>query len=269
MKHPLQAFAVSCLLLLAVHNLAVAADWSLPSNPEAVVVELQFVAPAGDGDPRSDANAERSTLVLRLRRDGWYTVSEQAGKPLVGQLSEAEVQQLLGELVEKQQGLELKSATLSSQIERTGKATGKEWRIKNADTTVVRMNLTGGSHEFRCCAPELLRNRFPQVTELNRVCAIQRRLENLVAMARVGGKPEAERLAALATAEVQRQNGPAVTITAGDLLHVRGTAGDLRLSQFVVEPALRGESGTGVLVSVLETPGRSPQISLTILTSTL
>lgn len=269
MRHPLQAFAAACLLLLAVHTPTTAADWSLPSDPESIVVELQFVAPAPDGASASDATAGQSTLVLRLRRDGWYTVSEQVGKPLVGQLSEAEVRQLVGELVEQQRGLELKSASLSSQIERTGKATGKEWRIKNADTTVVRMNLTGGSHEFRCCAPELLRNRFPQVTDLNRVCAIQRRLENLVALARIGGRLEAERLAALATAEVQRQNGPAVTITAGDLLHVRGAAGDLRQSQFVVEPSLRGESGTGVLVSVLETPGRSPQISLTILNSTL
>lgn len=269
MKRQLRASAISVLLLLATRHLATAADWSLPSSPEAVVVELQFVAPAADGDSRGNADADRSMLVLRLRRDGWYTVSERGGKPLVGQLTESELQRLVSEIVDKQHGLELKSTALATEIERTGRTTGKEWRIKNADTTVVRLILAGGSHEFRCCAPELLRNRFPQVADLNRMCAIQRRLENLVATARLGGKPEAERLAALATAELRRQNGPAVTITAGDLLHVRGTAGDLRQAQFVVEPALRGETGAGVHVSVLESPGQPPRVNMTILSAAL
>jgi hypothetical protein len=268
MRHVLHAAVV--VLLLVGHVAAADTRWSLPADPQAVVVELQFVAPSPAGDQRSDgAPGERAMLVLRLRRDGSYEVNVQGGENLTGRLTDAELRRLVREIVEVQRGLALTSDGLTQALERAGRDSGKEWRIRNADTTVVRITLAGGTHEFRCCAPELLRTRFPQVEDLRRVCAIQRRLENLVAIARVGGKPEAERLAALAMAELRRQNGPDVKISAGDLLFVRGSSGDLRQCQFVVEPALRGETGAGIHVSVMESPGAAPRISMTPLSSAL
>jgi hypothetical protein len=246
--------AVCFLVLQAAVGLAAEPTWSLPDNPQAVVIELQLETAAGQ--PVTD--------VVVVRRDGSFTVGEaRSTQPIQSRLTEDELQELLGEIIEREQALELTSASLSAKIQAEGRRTGKDWRIRNASGTIVRISLAGRTHEIRCSSPELLRTRLPGVSELDRVCAIQRRLENIAAVAQVGGLAEAQRLAALATDEWRRQNGPAVQITHRDLLHVRGSAGDLRQVQFVVEPGLHGEAGEAVHVSVIESPGATPRISMT------
>lgn len=247
-------YCTSLLLLHALPGVGAEPAWSLPDDPQAVVVELSYAQPSSRF--RTDA--------LTVRRDGSLTAGDpRSAMHVRGRLSEDDLQALLHDLIVRERALELSSEALEAAITAEGRRTGKNWRTRRPTNTIVRLTLAGGSHEFVCNDPELLRTRFPRLQELNRVCAIIRRLQNIAAVAQVGGRAEAERLAELATSELKRQNAPDVRITSRDLLHVRGAADDLRQVQFVVEPALHGESGDPLHVSVMESPGQAPRISLT------
>jgi hypothetical protein len=259
MRQRSREFAV--LLLLAGSVAAGEPKWSLPASPQAVVVELKS---------RASAGTSPETTVIKIRGNGTFEVGASGEQGYVaGQMTSAELLSLLRDLIEREHALELTTDALAAGLTSQARKSGKEVGFLNAADMIVRISVASGTHEFRCRSPEPLRTRFPDMQDIDHVCSIIRRLENVIAVAQIGGKPEAERLAALATAELQRQNGPAVTITAGDLLHVLGTAGDLRQAQFVVEPALRGETGAGVHVSVLESPGQPPRVNMTILSAAL
>lgn len=265
---------VVLVFLLAGGLAAGERKWSLPDDPQAVVVELKH-GMTDDSisslptEVQNRLQSPRHTVVVRIRRNGAIEAGSRGSAGYAaGQLTEAELAALLEELIERQGATELSTAALENKIQQRARETRKDVGFAGSEM-VVCITLQDGRHEFRCCSPEPLRTRFPEVRELNRVCAIVQRLENIAAVAQVGGPAEAERLAKLATAELRRQNGTQVEITAADLRQVRGSAGDLRQLQFVVDPALRGEAGTGMHVSVIESPGTAPRISMTPATGPL
>lgn len=257
------------LLMLSGNLTAAEQSWFLPDDPQAVVVELKHEIPLqtlANLPPEVQRRMQlspRDTIVIRIRRNGSFEVGRR-GEPghATGRMTGVELALLLGELIERQRALEISSTALATRVEQLARESGREVGFRDSETAIC-LTLRDGPHEIRCCAPQPLRTRFPEVRELDRVCAIIRRLENIAAVAQIGGRAEAERLARLATAELRRQNAENMTITADDLVQVRGKAGDLRQAQFVVDPTLTGGTGAVAHVSVMETPGQSPRISMT------
>ena len=255
--------AISKLLICVLVPCAAIAGnetWSLPTNPQAVVLELKYAAASGS----------QQRTALRLHRDGSFTGNVGASHQVRGRLSASEMRALLTDVIDASGALRLTSEGLRKQIQSEGRRTGRPARVQAAEDMIVRLVLAGGAHEIRCTAPEVLRTRYPMLSDLERVCTIRRRLENVVAVAHAGGLPAAERLAALATAQLRRQNNADVRVTARDLQSVRGRAGDLRQLQFVVSDnnsggALRREFH----VSVMESPDAPLRISVTPLTAPL
>ncbi|MBL8850524.1 MAG: hypothetical protein JNG89_12660 [Planctomycetaceae bacterium] len=242
------------LLVLAARTDAAEPTWSLPDDPRAVVLQMQF----------ADGSGTVVHTVLTVQRDGTFTDGDAAQRgTFAGRMSTDELHELLGAIIENDRVLDLTSASLLDQIESEARRTSKDWRIQNATTVVIRVGLADRTHVVECLSPDLMRTRYPAIRELDRLCAVRHRLQNVVAVSRVGGLEEARRLAALATAELRRQNGSDIQIGPRDLVQVRGTIGDLRQVQFVVEPALHPEAGESVHVCVFESPGSAPRISLT------
>src|SRR5207244_2915871 len=89
-----------------------------------------------------------------------------------GQLSEAELIELLSDIVDQQRMLELTTDSLTRRLSAEAERTAKEWRVRNAPMASVRIALAGATHRFDCPTPDLLRTRFPELPELIRVCAI-------------------------------------------------------------------------------------------------
>jgi hypothetical protein len=242
------------VLVLAPSTSAVEPAWSLPDDPQAIVVQMQYV---------DDDGAVQQT-VLSVQQNGSFTDGDAAQPGAVtGRMTPDELHGLLRAIINQDRVLDLTSESLSAQIQAEARRTQKDWRIQNATSVVIRIGLADGTHVVQCLAPDLMRTRYPAIRELDRLCAVQHRLKNVVAVARVGGMEEARRLAALATAELRRQNGPDIQIGPRDLVHVRGNLGDLRQVQFVVEPALHQEATEAIQMCVTESPGTTPRISLT------
>jgi hypothetical protein len=228
--------------------------WSLPDTPQAVVLELQY----------SDSREGATTTALQLHRDGTFTGDAGTGRQTSGRLAPAELSELMAEVIETCGALRLTTEGLREQVLAESRRTGKPVEVRAASEMIVRLALADRRHTFQCAAPEVLHARYPNVRDLERVCAIRRRLENVAAVARVGGGPAADRLAALATEELRRHNGSTLRVTARDLLTVRGESGDLRQSQFVVRGERSGSWPAGeVHISILELPGAPPRISIT------
>ncbi|MFO1092603.1 MAG: hypothetical protein U0992_04710 [Planctomycetaceae bacterium] len=242
-------------------GLAEAAEpsWALPEDPQAVVIELRVAE-----QRQLSSSVPAHSRSLRIQRCGEVVLRDSGAKTDIGgRLAESELRNLLDDIVDRQRMLELTTDSLTRRLSAEAERTGKDWRVRNAPIASVRIALAGATHSFDCPTPDLLRTRFPGVEELIRVCAILHRLQNVAAVAQVGGPQEAERLAALATAELKRQNGTNMRITPRDLLNVRGAAGDLRQVQFVVDPELRGEQGSAIHISVMESSGAAPRVSMT------
>lgn len=247
-------WSLAIFLLMAARAEAAETRWSLPDDPRAIVLQMQHV----------DSQGRVQETVLTVRRDGSFHDGD-AEHPgdVKGRLQEPELLELMREIIDDQQMLEMTTASLSRQVQSEARRTGKDSHIQLAVDVVIRIGLADRMHVVQFTSPGLLRTRYPAIKDMNRLCAVQHRLRNIVATAQVGGKDEAARLAALATEELRRQNGRSVEITPRDLVHVRGSIGDLRQVQFVVESAARDRDGEAVHVSVMEAPGAAPRISLT------
>ena len=249
----------ACLGLLIsfiATSAAIAGDgrWELPAEPDAVVIELRY----------RDATTNRVTTALQLMRDGTFTAHPGTARRTRGRLQSAELNELLRSLLQESDALGLTTDGLRRQIAEESRRLRKPAHVQAADDVIVRLKLADRQHEFECPAPEVLRTRYPDLRDLERVCEIRRRLENLIAVAHVGGVPEAERLAALATAELRRHNGSNVRVTIRDLHTVRGIAGDLRQSQFVLSPSRSsGTTAQELHISVMESPGAAPRVTIT------
>jgi hypothetical protein len=259
-----RSWTLAVLLLLCGCAGAAADDhpattYPLPDDPETIVLELALDDSAG---------AAPASPAVQIRADGRVVVpaGSGSGRALYGELTADQLQLLLREIVETQQFLECDSDDVAAAIEQAGRRSGRDWRIQNAAATVIRLRLKDTEHEVRCNAAELLLERFPEVDGLARLCAVQRRLQNVRALVEVGGEEEGQRLAALATDELRQGAATGPEVTSRDLLHVRSSGDGLRQVQFRMEsvPENGGEAEI-IMITIFESPEAPPRVSVTTL----
>lgn len=230
---------------------------ALPADPQTIVMELAFEEPENAGV------AERVTI----RADGEIALTGGTlqSKSVTGRLTAEDLQSLLQEVVHTSRILDCETEAIAAAVEREGRRSGRDWRIRNAATTVIRIRLKDVEHEIRCPAAELLVERFPGIDQLERLCTVQRRLQNVRAVTEVGGAEEAERLAKIAAAEWSSDSGMAQQVSSRELLHVRDAGDGLRQVQFRIDPppAEDGSIGESVVITIFETPKTLPRVSIT------
>jgi hypothetical protein len=258
--------AAKLAILLVIGGCAIAAaddrrnePYDLPDDPQTIVLALTF---------EEATDAAPATPAVQVRADGRVIVPAGAGggRALYGKLTAEELQQLLREIVETQQFLQCDSDVIATAVERAGRRSGRDWRIQNAATTVIRLQLEDTEHKVRGNAAELLLERFPEVDDLARLCAVQRRLQNVRAVVEAGGAEEAQRLAELATDELRQGSVTGPEVTSRDLLHVRDSGDGLRQVQFRLESTPEdGGAAEIIMISIFESPEAPPRISVTTL----
>ncbi len=140
--------------------------------------------------------------------------------------------------VEQQLSANIESAAASE----IGVLVGREWR------TVT------------CPAVSILATRFPQVTEVQNFAAAQSRLQNIAAVALLGGARAADQQAATATHKLKEMHPEAGVITRRDLLMVRRLPNESRIVQF----RYAGPPGAdeGYLVNMTQSPEGPTRVSV-------
>ena len=202
-----------------------------PSHPEIVLLSdgrMQIMSPSGPERTQLDPVAFRELMDGLLKEDGLARV-----KP-------DEMQQ------------EILAASMQ---------TGLSAEFPGTNDTVIRIRVEGEYRELRCHALGVLANRFPEIDSVKSVAEAQRRLENVRAIATVGGQEEAKYIADLACEHVEDRHGVRLPISPDDLSMVRALPDGSRFSQFVVLSKSQGEDVIQ-MVSVTETPGDQPHVSV-------
>jgi hypothetical protein len=132
-------------------------------------------------------------------------------------------------------------------------------QVEGAAATIIRCRSAQGPVEVRCEGLSVMAARFPDFPELQRLLAAQLRLQNVAAVARAGGERATEQLAQVANQTLRTSRPELPPLTPRDLSMVRELAPGNRYVQFYRLPTRTSEE---LLVSVFETPGQPPQVSV-------
>ncbi len=123
-----------------------------------------------------------------------------------------------------------------------GVLVGREWRI------------------VACPAVSILETRFPQVLEVQNIVAAQARLQNVAAVALLGGAKAADQQAATATHKLKEMHPEAGVITRRDLMMVRRLPNESRFVQFRCPGPPGGDEG--YLVNMTQSPEGPTRVSV-------
>lgn len=231
-----------------------------PPLTESAVAVITLDYEGGAGPLR-----QHSAPALTIDADGRLVMPDLygTGDGVVSRLSQQELQLLVdGLLVED--GLAVWDARrMSQQLTEVARQSGLSAEIAGAAVLRVQVRTAEGVYQAQCPAASLLAERFPQIEDLRRITAVERRLTNVMAVARVGGAEEAERIAAAATAALHREHPQAARLTAMELSMVRTGVDGSRFCQFV-RPC--GDSASGrqgdLIVYLVETPDEPVRVSV-------
>lgn len=222
---------------------------SVPAATATPVVEMWYI------NGRTPSHAE--VIILS---DGRMQIMSPEG-PQRSTLPVAEVKELLKNLLDVDGLSAVHTNLLQQQIQQASAKTGLSSHIKDAGETVLRIRTATGVRELRCPAVGILAVRYPDVQCILAMAAAQRRLENIRAVATVGGNDEANHIANLAARAVQDEYGVDVPVSSADLSMVRALPDGSRFCQFVI--AMNGDNpGSLQMISLVETPGHHPRVSM-------
>ncbi len=132
--------------------------------------------------------------------------------------------------------------------------------IEGAAQTEVGLLVGKQWHAVACPAVSILTTRFPDVTEVQNVAAAQARLQNIAAVALIGGGAIADLQADAATRKLRELHPEAGVITRRDLKMVRQLANGTRFVQFHYAGS-PGQS-EGCLVSLTQSPQGPTRVSV-------
>jgi len=221
----------------------------LSSETTSPVVEMWYI----NGQTPSHAEV----IILA---DGRMQIMSPEG-PQRSKLPVAEVEELLKNLWDADGLSAVYSSLIQQEIQRASIKTGLNSHIEGAGETVLRIRTAKGVRELRCPAVGVLAVRYPEVECVQAMAAAQRRLENIRAVATVGGSDEAEHIANLAARAVQNEYGVDIPVSSKDLSMVRALPDGSRFCQFVI--ALNGDDSNSLqMISLVEMPGHHPRVSM-------
>lgn len=221
----------------------------LPIDGNMSAIEMWYVHSAQPSHPE-----------IIILADGRMQVMSPEG-PQRSQLKVEQVESLLNELLKVDGLAAVNSATLQQRVQRATEQTGLSSCIEGAGDTVFRIRTATEYHEIRCPAVGILAVRFPEVAGVKSMAAAQRRLENVRAVATVGGCEEADFIAELAAEAVQSEYGVTVPVSKEDLSMVRALPDGSRFCQFVV--AQNDQQNESLqMISITETPGHRPVVQM-------
>lgn len=249
-----------CLLLLLVCGTvsAVEPKASTPvGNQNAVrIASLSFVEPNG-----------RQREVMEVWSNGTVNAFELSGTPQnpvqithTDRLSPTELRSLYQQLVDESRLATYTSESLSEAINIASAEQQLSASIEGAAASEIGVLVGRQWRTVACPAVSILATRFPQVTEVQNFAAAQSRLQNVAAVALLGGAKAADQQAATATHKLREMHPEAGVITRRDLMMVRRLPNESRFVQFRTAATPAGDDG--YLVNMTQSPEGPTRVSV-------
>ena len=239
-----------CLLVATAPTLAVEPKSAAlsPVQSPVRVATLAFIEPDGTRLP-----------VVEVWSNGFVQAVEQGGTrdnpaqiTRKDQLTAAEMRELYRLLAGECRIPSLSSASIRQSLQAASQEQQLTSEITGAAETEVGLLVGKHWHAVTCPAVSILTTRFPDVAEVQNVATAQARLQNIAAVALLGGSEVADRQAVAATRKLRELHPEAGVITRRDLKMVRQLPNGNRFVQF--HYAGSPGQGNACLVSLTQSP---------------
>lgn len=256
MSHPSRCGLLLCCLFgaipMAMPRLAAAVEPAagLATTAQSPsLLRLTFVDP---GHPVPTVPA----LDIRQNGNVFLSTDGRSSAPAVG-LTDAELRGLAAELTERHGLLQISTPILWQEIESAARTTGLRPEVAGAATTVIEVQSGEFRHRVECPAVGLLARRYPQIADLQRLAAIQTRLQNVMAVQQVGGGVAADLLAREGTTQLRQSDPQAAPFSAREIAMVRTLSDGSQFVQF-----FRDARPQPVIVTLTRFPESGPRVSV-------
>ena len=259
MKIPAVPQALALFLTLSASALAVdplaRLPMQLPQDSATPIVVMDFEGPTG------------SDQFLAIYTDGRTIVSVagEPGRQITGHIPPREFEQLLSFLLVESQLLRCETNQMQREVRAARRARQRPEPGRDAATTVIRVRGADAAHEVHCRALGLTASQLPELTQVQDLFACQQRLENVAAVIRAGGYEDVNAVLSAANRKLKEQAPHSDLLTCRELSLVDIRADGTRYLQFARFPNADGLQPVGgfVMVSVYQSPGRPPEITVT------
>lgn len=230
---------------------------SQPLPPVPVrVAALAFIEPDGTRTPVVDVWS--NGLVQAIELSG--TRQKPTKMSRTDRLTEGEMRELFQLLAQDCQMPLLTTDSVRDSIQIASEQQQLTAEIEGAAQTEIGLLVGRRWHAVACPAVSVLTTRFPDVAEVQNVAIAQDRLQNIAAVALLGGSAAADQQAAAATRQLRERHPEAGEITRRDLKMVRQLANGNRFVQFHY-PGTPGQS-EACLVSLTQSPQGPTKVSV-------
>jgi len=258
MKEPGTLLSLAMPAFLLALTSVVVADDSRPTGraPERqqFAVSLSFIDHPG-------TSAEVESSAVGITADGRIFVRDQGAEALreTDRMRPEQLTSLLEELEQTGRLREIDSRNLERELRTACQTAGFAFELEGAAITVIRCQTSQGPVEVRCSALSVMAARFPDFPEVQRLLTTQLRLQNVAAVAYAGGEQASAQLAQVANQTLQLREPDLPPLTPRDLSMIRQLSTGSRYVQFYRAPSAQRDE---LLVSVFETPGQPPRVSV-------
>ncbi len=184
----------------------------LPDDPQAVVIVLDYQG--GFTPPRQNQDVH-----LTIRADGSVATGAPWGerKRIEARLAMAELHALLNYILDEQKLAEFDADQVQRQVRDIQQQRGSFLAIADAPTTVVTVHADGKTWVARYYALSLAAGQFPEVLPLQRLLAVERRLQGIYNRLHAGGADALQRYLELANTALRAKDAQVRPLSADDL----------------------------------------------------
>ena len=230
---------------------------SQPLPPVPVrVASLAFIEPDGSRTPVVDIWSNGQVQAVEISG----TRQKPVKSSRTDRLSEGEMRELFQLLTQQCQMASLTTDSVNQSVQAASEQEQLIAEIEGAAQTEIGLLVGQRWHAVACPAVSVLTTRFPDVAEVQNVATAQDRLQNIAAVALLGGGAAADLQAEAATHKLRELHPEAGKITRRDLKMVRQLANGNRFVQFHYAGS-PGQS-EACLVSLTQSPQGPTKVSV-------
>ena len=201
-------------------------QFELPDDPKAAVIVLDY----------RGGRLRRKTddPVLTILANGSLRIANPWGmsREVKSQLSPAELQELLSEIITENRFFEADSDGIKTAVLEAARAKGRIGRILDSSTVSIRVRVNGKEQEVSYYALSFFAKRHPEVAELQRLNAVNKRLDRLMSFIRAGGRKGATEYLQQANQELKKKFPKESPFTLDDLRYCNMYANGTTKLQF-------------------------------------
>jgi hypothetical protein len=233
--------------------------YELPAPPNVPVIVYDSEGGMLPGQTREP--------LLTIRADHTVILGNPSGqgKRIETRIAPEDLQALLRFIVADNRFFEFDAKQVETQILEEQRKTGRLFLIADAPVTVIRVQLKDQEHEARQYGLGLAAKVYPAIEPLQRLAAIQKRLDRYASLVRAGGTKGLAAELRLANHELAQRYPAIKALTADDLdSAVQYADGSRRIFFSHSEPAKNGQPGYSVHAEIYHSREGIPIVSLAV-----